>query len=338
MTEEQGGTLQPAPRTTRPAKPPAGLPTGFVYGDVYLKHLTGEGHPERPDRLTSIVQGLEESRLLEKLVRLQPRAVEQEWLTAVHSTDYVRHVRTVCSNAPSYLDTGDTPVCNESYEAALAAAGGVLAAVDAVVEQRVRNAFCAVRPPGHHASAGRGMGFCLFNNVAIAARYAQRKHKCGKVLIVDWDVHHGNGTQAIFYEDPSVLYFSVHQDHFYPFTGGAAERGTGKALGCTINVPLEAGRSDREYKAAFHEVLRPAAARFRPEFVLVSAGFDAYEHDLLGRMKVTRQGFAELTRIVMVIAHEYCGDRLVAVLEGGYHLKGLAECVEAHVRTLAAVI
>ena len=202
------------------------------------------------------------------------------------------------------------------------------------MDGKVRNAFCAVRPPGHHALKDRAMGFCLFNNVAIAASYIQKKHKLGKVLIVDWDVHHGNGTQAAFYDDPSVFYFSAHQSPFYPGTGSAEERGAGKGVGFTLNVPLPAGCGDAEYKKAFLEKLKPAAAAFQPDFVLVSAGFDAAKDDLLGRMKVTPEGYAELTRIVKGIAEQHCQGRLVSVLEGGYNLEGLAASVEAHVRVL----
>jgi acetoin utilization deacetylase AcuC-like enzyme len=229
----------------------------------------------------------------------------------------------------------DTPVCSKSYEVARLAAGGVLVAVDAVVAGQVRNAFCTARPGGHHAMPGRGMGFCLFNHVAIAARYAQRQHGLERILIVDWDVHHGNGTQAIFYDDPTVLFFDIHQNHFYPRTGAMAERGVGRGLGFTVNVPLEAGLGDDLYRLAIRDKLLPAAREFRPDLLLVSAGFDAYKHDVLGRMKVTPRGFAELTRMLKAVAREQCRDRLVAVLEGGYNLEGLADCVEAHIRTLA---
>jgi len=310
------------------------MKTGFVYGGVYLRHETGEGHPERPQRVTAIVRRLEEKGLLGQLARIEPAPAERRWLTAIHSSQYVDHVRHACEAGVPYLDSPDTPISEQSYQAALAAAGGMLAAVDAVVEGRLRNVFCAVRPPGHHATHNRAMGFCLLNNVAIAARYAQQKHKLAKVLIADWDVHHGNGTQAAFYDDPSVMYFSVHQSPFYPGTGEAEEKGAGKAVGTKINVPLPAGSGDAEYLRAFRETLQPAALAFRPDLVLVSAGFDAHESDLLGGMKVTAEGFAQLTRIVKQIAEQCCRGRLVATLEGGYNLDGLAECVEAHVRVL----
>jgi len=350
--------------------------TGLVYSDVYLRHDTGRTPPERPQRLTAIVQRLnglsllregeapaepatsaplptsttarqeprppgvaqrhlETQGLLSRLVRIAPAANAEPWLTAVHTPAYVDHVRASCRDGAATLDSPDTPVSRDSYNAAVAAVGGVLAAVDAVMDGKARNAFCAIRPPGHHALKDRAMGFCLFNNVAVAARYAMAKHHLKKVLIVDWDVHHGNGTQAAFNDDPNVLYFSVHQHPFYPGTGTAGEKGKGKAIGTKINVPLPAGSGDEDYRKAFQETLRPAAIAFEPELVLVSAGFDAYEHDLLGGMKVTPRGFEDLTRIVKAIAEQCCRGRLVSVLEGGYQLDGLAACVEAHLRILS---
>jgi len=272
--------------------------------------------------------------VLQHLVRLKPAATSPEWIITVHTPEYVERVRKSCQAGARYVDTPDAPTSRNSYEVALHAVGGVQAAIDAVMDGKVRNAFCAVRPPGHHALKDKSMGFCLFNNVAIAAKYIQKKHKLGKVLIVDWDVHHGNGTQAMFYDDPTVFYFSTHQSPFYPGTGGAEEKGVGKGLGFTRNVPLAAGCGDGEYKKAFLEELTPAAAAFQPDFVLVSAGFDAAEGDLLGRMKLTPEGYAELTRIVKGIAEQYCQGRLVTILEGGYNLESLAASAEAHVRVL----
>ena len=308
--------------------------TGFVYDDIYLKHDTGAGHPERPERLTAIVSGLKRDGLFAGLVPLRPMAAPVEWIETIHSPAYVERVRNDCRAGTGYVDTPDAPASAASYDVALMAAGGLLAAVDAVMDGKVRNAFCAVRPPGHHALKNRAMGFCLFNNVAIAARYIQKKHKLARVLIVDWDVHHGNGTQAAFYEDPSVFYFSIHQSPFYPGTGRAGERGEGKGVGFTLNVPLPAGCGDAEYRRAFEDQLKPAAAGFKPDFVLVSAGFDAAKGDLLGRMKITPGGYAELTRIVKGIAEHYSGGRLVSTLEGGYNLESLAASVEAHLRVL----
>jgi acetoin utilization deacetylase AcuC-like enzyme len=319
---DKGGTL------SRPVR------TGFLYDEIYLRHHTGAGHPERPERLTAIVERLKQKGLLAELISLKPVAASTNWITTVHTPEYVERVRQSCRAGLGYVDTPDAPASADSYEVALAAAGGVQCAVDAVMAGRISNAFCAIRPPGHHALKDRAMGFCLFNNVAIAARYIQRQYKLPKVLIVDWDVHHGNGTQAAFDDDPTVFYFSTHQSPFYPGSGGAGEKGRGKGLGSKCNVPLPAGCGDAEYRQAFEEKLKPAAAAFKPDFVLISAGFDAAQGDLLGQMKVTPQGYAALTRIVKEIAAQYSEGRLVSVLEGGYNLDALAASVEAHLRAL----
>jgi acetoin utilization deacetylase AcuC-like enzyme/formylglycine-generating enzyme required for sulfatase activity len=317
--------------------PPAArrtLRTGLVSGDIFLEHKTPRGHPERPQRISAILERFKTSGLLADLTPIAPAPAALEWIAAVHAPQYIQRVKRSCAAGAGYVDSRDAPVSAESYNVALQAAGGVLAAVDAVMGEKVRNAFCAVRPPGHHACKDRAMGFCLFNNVAIAARYVQKKHKLPKVLIVDWDVHHGNGTQATFYDDPTVMYFSVHQHPFYPHTGTAAETGAGKAVNHTINVPLPAGSGDREYQQAFQEKLLPAAMAFHPDFVFISAGFDAHQDDPLGGMKLTARQYAAQTRIVKQIAARCCRGRLVSVLEGGYGLEGLAASVEAHVRTL----
>ena len=308
--------------------------TGFVYDDIYLEHKTTIGHPEAPLRLVAIVERLKATGLYSKLFKLSPKLVSSEWLTAVHTPEYVERAKESCEGGVGYLDSMDVPISPKSYEAALAAVGGVFSAIDAVMEKKVTNAFCAVRPPGHHALKDMAKGFCIFNNIAIGTRYVQNKHGLPKILIVDWDVHHGNGTQAAFYNDPSVLYFSVHQYPFYPGTGSEAEKGGGKGLNYNINVPLPAGSGDADYLRVFKEKLEPAAFAFSPDFVLISAGFDAHENDLLGGMKVTEQGFAELTRIVKAIAEKCCEGRLVSILEGGYHPDGLAASVEAHIQVL----
>jgi len=313
------------------AKP---LQVGLVYDDAYLRHLTGPGHPERPERLTAIVDRLRKTGLLEQLVPIKPAPAAREWLTTVHSAAYVARVESSYADGVTYLDTLDVPISEASAETAALAAGGVLAAVDAVAAGKVASAFCAVRPPGHHARRDKAMGFCIYNNVAIAARYAQKKHGLAKVLVVDWDVHHGNGTQEMFYDDPTVLYFGVHRYPFYPGTGAADEKGEGRGRGFTVNVPLAAGGGDAEFKKAFTEALEPAAARFAPDLVLISAGFDAHRDDPLGGMKMTAEGYADLTRIVKRIARASARGRIVSVLEGGYDLEGLAASVEAHLRAL----
>jgi acetoin utilization deacetylase AcuC-like enzyme len=309
-------------------------PTGFVYDEIFLEHRTGEGFPERPDRIRAIAQHLEKKGLSAKLARIPARPAPLEWVTRVHSPAYVERVRKACEEGASFLDTRDCPLSARTYDAALAAAGGVLAAVDAVMEGKVRNAFCAIRPPGHHALRERAMGFCFFNNAAIAARYLREKHGLDRVLIVDWDVHHGNGTQDAFYRDGSVMYFSTHQHPFYPGTGKEDETGEGEGKGRIVNVPLPAGTGDETILKAYEEKLRPAAEAFRPDFVLVSCGFDSHQGDRLGGFAVTTGGFGKMTRIVREIAGKHAKGRLVSLLEGGYTLENLETAAEAHVRAL----
>lgn len=268
--------------------------------------------------------------------RLQARPVTREDLVLVHTPEYLAVAEGEIRSGETQLSTGDTVIGRHSWDAAEAAAGSALAAVDAVIAGDVANAFCVVRPPGHHASADRGMGFCILNHVALAARHAQRRHGLKRVLIVDWDVHHGNGTQDIFYADGSVYFFSTHQSPWYPGTGRADETGTGSGKGTTLNCPLPAGAGRAEIFAAFQEKLLPAADAFRPELVLISAGFDSRLGDPLGGFRLLDPDFTELTRIVRQIADRHAGGRVVSVLEGGYHLEGLASAACAHVRGLLA--
>lgn len=331
--------VHPSTRAARSAQAPAARPTGFLFDDLYRGHLAGDtGHPERPERLTAILSGLERTGLSAHLVRIPSRAATDDELMLAHDRAYVELVKRELANVAGVkeLSTGDTNVTAGSLAAARAAAGGVLNAVDRVARGELKNAFCAVRPPGHHATRNRGMGFCIFNNVAIAARYLQRMHGIRRVLIVDFDYHHGNGTQDIFYEDDSVFYFSTHHYGAYPGTGAASETGAGKGAGTTLNVPLPPGAGDAEILAAFRDKLVPAARRFRPDFILVSAGFDGMRNDLLGRFDITPQGYEAITRVIVRLADELCEGRIVSVLEGGYRLDGLAESVAAHVRTLQA--
>ncbi|OFW15322.1 MAG: hypothetical protein A3H27_06090 [Acidobacteria bacterium RIFCSPLOWO2_02_FULL_59_13] len=311
--------------------------TGLVYDEAYLRHLEGDtGHPECPERLTAIIEMLQTTALFPALCRIAPRRAEDAELSLAHDPAYLalmeREGRKV--ERLRMLSTGDTVISKDSLEAARMAAGGVLAAVDAVMSGQVRNAFCAVRPPGHHATRTRGMGFCIYNNVAIAARCLQRQHGLERILIVDWDYHHGNGTQDIFYEDGSVFYFSTHHYGAYPGTGSPAEKGAGKGEGTTLNVPLPVGASDALILEALESKLVPAAQEFRPQCILISAGFDAMRNDLLGCFDVTPQGFSAITRLVCSLAEQFCNGRLVSVLEGGYRLDGLAQSVVAHLQAL----
>ncbi len=309
-------------------------PTAFVHHPDCLLHDTGSGHPERPERLVAIVRRVEESPLGDALLRITPGPAAERWLRTVHEPAYLELLARTEAGPPARLDP-DTVVSPASWRAARLASGGVLAAIDAVVEGRARNAFVAARPPGHHALADRAMGFCLVNHVAVGARYAQQRHGLERVLIVDWDVHHGNATQATFYADPTVLYFSTHQAPHYPGTGAASEAGTGEGEGLTVNVPLPAGAGDEEVVSAFRERLVPAADAFRPDLVLVSAGFDAHRDDPLAGLALTAAGYGELTRIVVGIADRHAGGRLVSLLEGGYELEALAASVLEHLGALA---
>ena len=311
--------------------------TGLVYHPAYLEHDMGGGHPESPNRLRAIVQQLEQSGTMARLTKIVPRKAEDEWIMKIHSSNYVAALNRQTPTSGRVSLDPDTSMSPGSLHAAYLAAGGALSAVDAIMENHVDHAFCAVRPPGHHAEAGRAMGFCLFNNVAIAARYVQEKYRVTRVLIVDWDVHHGNGTQHSFEDDPSVLFFSTHQYPHYPGTGRGTERGTGAGMGFTINVPMMAGEGDEEYHAIFLKSLVPAADTFKPEFVIISAGFDAHKDDPLASMGLTEAGYADLTNIVADIAKRHANGRILSSLEGGYNLSTLASSVDAHIRTLVGV-
>lgn len=325
--------LATAPANELLAQLPAGDLAVFHH-DASQQHQPEEGHPERPARLDavmSVVREMEQRRHL--AIRAARLATDQE-IGRVHDPAYMTLVAREVALGRRSLSTGDTSLSAGTLDAARAAAGAVISAVDFVVSGRGRRAFCAVRPPGHHASAQRGMGFCVFNNVAIGVRHAQRSLGIDRVLVADWDVHHGNGTQALFWEDGSVLFFDTHQHPWYPGTGTADEAGSGRGRGLIINRPLSAGAGRAEVLGAFRDALAPAAARFRPDLVIVSAGFDSRRDDPLGRLMLADEDFADLTGIVRQIADEYAGGRLVSVLEGGYSLTGLASAVRAHLARL----
>jgi acetoin utilization deacetylase AcuC-like enzyme len=317
------------------------MSTVLLADAVYKEHKTGPGHPERPARYDAVVHALDQAGLTKSLPRIEIRPAEEDEIALCHSRDYIydvkREIASVPPGAVRELSTGDTMVSAQSFDVALKAAGGILNAVDAVVRRSASNAFCAVRPPGHHARPEQAMGFCIFNHIAIAARYAQRKHGVDRVLIADWDVHHGNGTQDIFYADGSVLFFSTHQSPWYPGTGARTEIGEGKGKGCIMNFPFPADTGREQILPAFRDRLAHAADGFKPALVLVSSGFDSRLGDPLGRFTLSDVDFAELTEIALEIADKHAGGRLVSVLEGGYNLAGLASAVTAHVRALAKV-
>lgn len=309
---------------------------GIVYHPDYLLHVPPFEHPESPERLQAIMERLESAKLLEKTVQITPEFAEEGDVLSVHDKKYLDSLEKACRRGDMTLDAGDTYLCRHSYNIALLSAGGAIAGVKAVAEGAMDRAFCAVRPPGHHASRDVGMGFCLLNNVAVAARYLQAKFGVGKVLIVDWDVHHGNGTQSVFLEDPSVFFFSVHEHptFIYPGTGRRWEIGKGKGEGATLNAPMAPGSGDDEYRVIFEQHLIPAVERFRPEFLLVSAGFDAHADDPLADIRLSYEGYRFMTREVIALADRFCGGRLVSVLEGGYEISSLTNCIEIHVREL----
>jgi acetoin utilization deacetylase AcuC-like enzyme len=310
--------------------------TQVFYDAATLRHEPGGDHPESPKRLDVAMESV---RTLERRARLTvvlPRAATEDEILRVHTPQYLKLVRAEVEAGRETLSTGDTAISSASFRAALAAAGTVVSAVDAVVSGRARNAFCALRPPGHHASQARGMGFCVFNNIAIGARHAARAHGVERILIADWDVHHGNGTQEVFWSDGSVLFFDTHQHPWYPGTGSPNETGEGKGRGRIVNRPFPAGAGRDEILGAFRNELVPAAERFRPELVMISAGFDSRAGDPLGKFTLTDADFAELTALIVEIARQHARGRVVSVLEGGYSLDGLARAVGAHVDRLSA--
>lgn len=307
--------------------------TGLIYDTAYLNHDTGF-HVERAKRLVYTFNFLREADVLEKLVPIKPRPAGLEEVALVHFPGYIDKVRDFAARGGGSFGSGNVG-SGETFDTALLAVGGVLSAVEAVMSGAADNAFALVRPPGHHAKPGLGMGFCFFNNVAIGARYAMGRYGLNRVLVVDWDEHHGNGTEHIFYSNPSVLYFSVHRDWSYPGTGRAEKIGEGEGEGYNINIPLPKGAGDAEYELVFRRILQPVALAYRPELVLVSAGMDAHHGDPIGQMGLTNRGYGRLAGMVCEIARACCGGALVAVLEGGYNPGALAESVLAVLQAMA---
>ncbi len=301
----------------------------IYYDPAFLRHDTGS-HPENAHRLEAIVSNLKSAPFAEKLSWITPAPAEISDIELVHTPEYIRHIENEIKSGAQYLDT-DTVVCPMSWNAALMASGALVDAVRSSVEGEHIKAFCAVRPPGHHAEADKAMGFCLFNNVAIGARYATSRLGLEKVAIIDFDVHHGNGTQNTFYNDPSVYYISTHQEYHYPGTGFVDETGASNATGTNMNIPMHAGDSDEEFFSQFDEHIIPTLRKFSPEIIMVSAGFDAHIDDPLAGLSLTEEGYAGMTRRLCDLADEVCEGRLVSALEGGYDPRALAKSVEAHV-------
>lgn len=310
--------------------------TGFLYDSRYLLHDTGPYHPETAERLKAIFQGIEAAGHLPRLTRISAQHTDMKWIHTVHTREYVRRFEEVCLSGNRSLDHEDNQMCVDTFETAMLAVGGVLETLRLLMEGKIDNAFCAVRPPGHHAEANQAMGFCYFNNVAIGVRYLQSEFDIERVAIVDFDVHHGNGTQHIFEDDETVFYYSIHQhpSFAYPGTGREFEEGTGNGHGFTKNSPLLPGQTDDDYRACIQRDLIPAIEMFNPEVLMVSAGFDAHVDDTMSDVNLSTEGYTWMIRTVKQLADRYCGGRLVSVLEGGYCLERLPELAANHVKVL----
>ncbi len=310
--------------------------TGYLHDNRYMLHDTGPYHPEVAERLTSIYNGIKNAGLLDSLVMIQPRRADQKWIEAVHEPHYIRRFEEVCLSGNKTFDYPDNQMCVDTFETAYLAAGGVIEAARMILAGEIDNAFCAVRPPGHHAEKNQAMGFCYFNNVAVAARYVQTEWKIKKVGIVDFDVHHGNGTQHIFENDPTVFYYSIHQhpSFGYPGTGREFETGEDEGQGFTKNSPVLPGQGDDEYKTLIQNDLHPAFDDFKPEIIIVSTGFDAHEDDEMSDINLSTEGFSWVMKEIMALGQKYADGKIISVLEGGYCLDRLGVLAENHIKML----
>ncbi|MBK6723913.1 MAG: histone deacetylase [Acidobacteria bacterium] len=313
------------------------MKTALIHHPIYEKHDTGPGHPETPKRYTAVMDVLrKDEKFWSSLVEITPEKASKGLIQAAHTPQHYKRVEGAFAHGQDRLDA-DTTISMKSFEAGLYAAGGAIAGVDAVMQGTADNAFVVVRPPGHHATSEHAMGFCLFNNVAVAARYAQNNYKeIDRVAIIDWDVHHGNGTQGIFYDDPTVHFFSMHQYPWYPGSGSRGETGFGRGLGSTMNVPVKANTSAEEQKRMFESALEDISKNFKPDLIMISAGFDAHLTDPLGQLKLEDKDFASMTTTLKNWASEVCSGRVVSCLEGGYNLETLGKTVKSHISALAA--
>jgi acetoin utilization deacetylase AcuC-like enzyme len=313
------------------------MKTALIHHPIYEKHDTGPGHPEMPSRYRVVIDAFHADKdLMGDLNEITPYKASKGVVQAAHTKEHFKRVEAAFAEGLDRLDM-DTTISMESFDASLFGAGGAIAGVDAVMQGEAKNAFVAVRPPGHHATAERTMGFCIFNNVAVAARYAQNKYKeIERVAVIDWDVHHGNGTQGIFYSDPSVFFFSMHQYPWYPGTGSRGETGQGKGLGATLNVPVRAFTNAKDQRSAFDAAVHEIASRIKTDIIFISAGFDAHRTDPLGQLQLEDPDYRSMTETVMQWADEVCEGRIVSCLEGGYNLETLGETVRSHVETLSA--
>lgn len=308
--------------------------TGFVFDQRFLLHTAGFMHPESPKRLSATMKILEKNPWFNTLYHIPAQMAEESSLLQVHSKEYIERMREACSGGWKFLDTPDVGICEDSYDIARLAAGSVLSLGDAIMQKQIQNGFALIRPPGHHAEEKQAMGFCLFNNIAILAKHLQQKHGIGKVLILDWDAHHGNGTQHTFAEDPSVFYMSLHQYPFYPGTGAWHEQGIGRGKGTTLNCPMPAGAGDKEFEFAFVEKILPAVENFKPEIVLISAGFDAHKADPLASLNLSTEFYGWMTDRMKEVAEKHSQNRLISILEGGYNLDFLPDSIAIHLEKL----
>jgi acetoin utilization deacetylase AcuC-like enzyme len=301
------------------------MATAYLFDPIFMRHRTGPGHPEKPERCAAINDAIVAAPYYRDLVKITPSLPEMKYLELVHAKSYIQRVREEIQGGTSYLDSMDTAVCRESYDVALNAVGGCLNMCDAIMAGKAVNGFCSVRPPGHHAEWDSAAGFCIFNNIAVAARYLESKYDIKRIAIVDWDVHHGNGTQHTFELDHSILYISLHQYPHYPGSGAESEKGSGTGKGYTLNIPMREGSGDEDYLQAFQKLIIPTMERFTPDIVLISAGFDAHRDDPLSSIRLSTGAFAEFTRMLMRVAGACSQDRIIAFLEGGYNLRSLAD-------------
>jgi acetoin utilization deacetylase AcuC-like enzyme len=311
------------------------MSTGFLYDERFLDHDPGPGHPERGERLSRTLDHLRAQPWFAELAPVEARRAEPEWVATIHTESLVQRAEAACRAGEPWLDCADVGISADSFDVALLTAGGALALADRMMAGEIDNGFSLCRPPGHHAERDMALGFCLFNSVAIAARYLQRRHGLDKILVLDWDVHHGNGTQHSFEDDPSVLYVSTHQYPYYPGTGAASETGVGRGAGATVNCPMPAGAGDADYQRAFQERILPAIEAFRPEAVLLSAGFDAHAADPLAGIQLTTECFGWMTERMLEVADRHADGRLLSLLEGGYNVDVLPKCVALHLGMLA---
>ncbi len=308
--------------------------TGFLSDTRFIEHDTGPGHPECGERVATTMRYLQQHQWFGDIKQIESKYAQIDDILTVHDKQFIKRAEEVCRSGNSYLDSMDVNVCRDSFDIALLAAGSAIQLADEMMLGNINNGFGLLRPPGHHAENDMALGFCIFNNIAVLARHLQQKYKLDKIAIVDWDVHHGNGTQHLFEEEPSVLYISIHQFPYYPGTGNYYEIGIGRGKGATLNCPMPAGSDTDDYAAAFQHKILPKLDEFKPECILISAGFDAHAADPLAQMLLSDSFYGWMTERLLEVADKHCQGRVLSLLEGGYNLEALARCVAIHLETL----